>query len=267
MPKDKDDVYKPPVPRVRPPAWYQYNSTPSTKPKFGRGGAGANPFVPASNVYLNQPYQPPPAFAEGPSTFFGGGGDVQGPTGAPVQVTPTPRNKPPAWLPTRPARSVEGPSSFFGGGGDVVRGPTGAPVSTSLPTGSFIGGGGNYVMGSNLKPYYIGPEGPNTFIGGGGEAVRGPWGEGGGAYWLPKGPAGPNTFIGAGGEAVRGPDYPAPLQPPTTGGGGGGFGTNYNWKRRGGGRGGYGGGYGGSYGGSDYIPPWMMGLYSWNFKG
>jgi hypothetical protein len=132
-----------------------------------------------------------------------------------------------------PPRPPAGPSTFLGGGGSAAQGPTGAGVPTTIPTGSVIGGGGQWVMGSNGLPYYIGTPGPNT-------------------------------FIGAGGEAVRGPDYGFQSPPPP---GGGGFGTNYGWGRGRGGRGGYGGGgYGGGGYDSGYLPSWMMGLYSWNFK-
>ena len=178
----------------------------------------------------------------------------------PLQFTSTPAilpasSSPPAWLgssqyqppgnvrppnlpgplsPTGIAPQVPGPSSFLGGGGQVTQGQGGAIIPTTIPTSSFLGGGGQWVMGPNGLPYYIGTPGPNT-------------------------------FIGAGGEAVRGPDGQPLVMPPPTTGGGGGFGTNYGGWGRGRGRGG-GGGYGG-YGGGGYIPPWLMSLYSWNYKG
>lgn len=48
-------------------------------------------------------------------------------------------------------------------------------------------------------------------------------------------------------------------------GGGGGFGTQYKrWGRGGGGGRGY-GSYSNDY--TPYVPPWLMGLFSWNFRG
>lgn len=66
------------------------------------------------------------------------------------------------------------------------------------------------------------------------------------------------------------PQATAPLvqpPPPTASGGSGwgGWGTRYG-RGGGGGGGGWGGG-GGGYTPREYVPPWLMGLYSWNFKG
>lgn len=121
--------------------------------------------------------------------------------------------------------------------------------NTGTPTGTFTAQGGDVVQGPTGAPK-LAYTPVSSVQSGGGNFVMGPNGV---PYYV--GTPGPNTFIAAGGEAVRGPDYGYEIPMEDSGGG---FGTQYNWGR--GGR-----RYGG--GGRGYLPSWLMGLYSWNFKG
>lgn len=144
--------------------------------------------------------------------------------------------------------------SFMSGAGRVnTGGQWGAPP----PSGSFLSGAGQVNTGGQTNNIPVMATPPPVYadlpLG------RRPNDRTNELSALPQFPTG--TFFGAGGEAVRGPDSPIAMIPP---GGGGGFATRY---KKMGGRGG--GGYGdyGGYGGRDYYPSWLMGLYSWNFKG
>jgi hypothetical protein len=147
--------------------------------------------------------------------------------------------------------NLGGTGSFVSGSGLVnTGGQWGAPP----PSGSFLSGSGQVNMGGQTQqpvfatppPVYADPTGGR----GNNRNQR-----------LPLMPTG--TFFGAGGEAVRGPDaILPPAQPPTLPPPSSGFSTRYKGWGRGGG--GYGGGGGGGY---ERYPSWLMGLYSWNFKG